>query len=66
MGRSFSSDDVIRQLKRAGWSIDRVKGSHHILVNKERTKHVTVPHPKKHMPIGTLKSIEKQAGITFE
>jgi predicted RNA binding protein YcfA (HicA-like mRNA interferase family) len=24
---------------------------------------VTVPHPKRDIPIGTLKSIEKQAGL---
>jgi predicted RNA binding protein YcfA (HicA-like mRNA interferase family) len=24
---------------------------------------VTVPHPKKDMPIGTLRSIEKQSGL---
>jgi predicted RNA binding protein YcfA (HicA-like mRNA interferase family) len=27
---------------------------------------VTVPHPRKDTPQGTLKSIEKQAGITLK
>jgi predicted RNA binding protein YcfA (HicA-like mRNA interferase family) len=27
---------------------------------------VTVPHPKRDIPIGTLKSIEKQAGIKLK
>jgi predicted RNA binding protein YcfA (HicA-like mRNA interferase family) len=26
---------------------------------------VTVPHPKKDIPLGTLRSIENQAGITL-
>jgi hypothetical protein len=26
---------------------------------------VTVPHPRKDFPIGTLKSIERQSGIKF-
>jgi predicted RNA binding protein YcfA (HicA-like mRNA interferase family) len=26
---------------------------------------VTVPHPKKNIPIGTLKSIKRQSGIKF-
>ncbi len=27
---------------------------------------VCVPHPKKDLPIGTVRSIEKQAGIRFK
>jgi len=26
---------------------------------------VTVPHPKKDIPVGTLRSVEKQAGIVL-
>ena len=26
---------------------------------------VTVPHPKRDLPIGTLRSIEKASGLTF-
>jgi predicted RNA binding protein YcfA (HicA-like mRNA interferase family) len=52
-----TSADIIRALKRDGWAEARVKGSHH------HFKHPTVPHPKKDIPVGTLASIERQAGI---
>jgi hypothetical protein len=35
------------------------------LVNPMRPGRVTVPHPNRDIPRGTLKSIEKQAGIKF-
>ncbi len=58
-----SSAEVIRQLKAAGWQHVRSKGSHHHFKHPNRPGIVTVPHPKKELPIGTLKSIEKQSGI---
>ena len=57
------SQDVIDILKRNGWALDRVVGSHHIFVNSDRSRHVTVPHPRKDVILSTLKRIEKQAGI---
>jgi predicted RNA binding protein YcfA (HicA-like mRNA interferase family) len=60
---AVTSADVIRALKRAGWSEARVKGSHHHFRHPTKPGIVTVPHPKKDMPIGTLASIERQAGI---
>jgi predicted RNA binding protein YcfA (HicA-like mRNA interferase family) len=38
-------------------------GSHVQFKHATRPGRVTVPHPKRDIPIGTLKSIEKQAGI---
>jgi len=32
---------------------------------QEKKGRVTVPHPKKDIPMGTLKSIERQSGIRF-
>ena len=58
-----SSADVIRALKRDGWSEVRVKGSHHHFEHPTKPGIVTVPHPKKDIPRGTLGSIERQAGI---
>ena len=58
-----TSADVIRALKRDGWSEVRVKGSHHHFKHPTKPGIVTVPHPKKDIPRGTLGSIERQAGI---
>ena len=59
----MTSTDVIRALKRGGWEEVRAKGSHHHFRHATRPGIVTVPHPKKDIPIGTLVSIERQAGI---
>lgn len=60
---SVTSIDVIRALKRDGWTEVRVKGSHHHFKHPTKPGIVTVPHPKKDIPRGTLASIERQAGV---
>jgi predicted RNA binding protein YcfA (HicA-like mRNA interferase family) len=54
---------VIRKLTDDGWYLVTVSGSHHHFAHAVKKGKVTVPHPKKDLPIGTLKSIERQAGI---
>jgi predicted RNA binding protein YcfA (HicA-like mRNA interferase family) len=39
------------------------KGSHIQLKHPTEAGRVTVPHPERNLPIGTLKSIERLAGI---
>jgi predicted RNA binding protein YcfA (HicA-like mRNA interferase family) len=58
-----SSAEVIRRIKAAGWMIVRTKGSHQHFKHPQRSGICTVPHPKKDIPIGTLKSIERQSGV---
>ena len=41
----------------------RPKGSHVQFKHPTKPGRVTVPYPKKDIPLGTLKSIEKQARI---
>lgn len=57
------SDEIIRRIREAGWRHTRTTGSHWHFRHATRTGIVTVPHPKKDLPIGTLKSIEKQSGV---
>jgi predicted RNA binding protein YcfA (HicA-like mRNA interferase family) len=58
---------VIRALERAGFFVERVKGSHHSLKHPDKPGlHVTVAFHKKEVPRGTLRSIIKQAGLTVE
>jgi len=54
----------LKRLKTAGWTEVSVRGSHHKLRN-ESGKVVIVPHPKKDLPIGTVKAIFKQAGLDW-
>jgi predicted RNA binding protein YcfA (HicA-like mRNA interferase family) len=58
----MKSSDIITRLKRDGWLLHHVKGSHHQYKHPDKPGKVTVPHPKAELPIGTLKSIYKQAG----
>ena len=46
--------------------IDRQKGSHVILYNREQGKRLTIPMHVKDLPKGTLNSIIKQSGLTRE
>jgi predicted RNA binding protein YcfA (HicA-like mRNA interferase family) len=59
----LDSRTILIELQKAGWSIVRIAGSHHHLRHDERPGTVTVPHPRKDVPIGTLRSIERQSGV---
>ncbi len=59
----MNSRQVIEALKADGWKEVRVKGSHHQFKHPTKPGTVTVPHPEKDFPIGTLKSIEQQSGV---
>ena len=59
----MSSREVIRRLVDDGWFEVAQVGSHVQFKHRVKPGRVTVPHPKRDLPIGALKSIEKQAGI---
>ncbi|QIB26280.1 type II toxin-antitoxin system HicA family toxin [Caloranaerobacter azorensis] len=61
--KSYSSKEIIKILKKNGWYLKRTKGDHHQFKHPTKKGNVTVPHPKKDLPIKTVKSILKQAGI---
>jgi len=63
-----TASDILKKLKKAGFIFDRqAKGSHEIWYNPKTKRRTTVPnHPSKSLPIGTLKAIIKQAGLTTE
>jgi predicted RNA binding protein YcfA (HicA-like mRNA interferase family) len=61
----LSSREIIKRLKADGWIIDRHAGSHVQLHHPEKPGTVTVPHPRKDFPKGTLHSIEKQSGVSL-
>lgn len=54
--------ELIRQLKKTGWVLDRIHGSHHILVKEEKTLSVPV-HGSKDLPSGTLNKLLKEAEL---
>jgi predicted RNA binding protein YcfA (HicA-like mRNA interferase family) len=60
-----SSTEVIRRLTNAGWTHARTKGSHHHFRHATNPNLVTVPHPRKDIPRGTLKNIERASGVSM-
>jgi len=60
---AVNSRDLIRELKKDGWYEVNQVGSHKQFKHSTKKGRVTVPHPSRDIPIGTLKSIEKQAGL---
>ncbi|WP_430251451.1 type II toxin-antitoxin system HicA family toxin [Neorhizobium sp. DAR64860/K0K1] len=61
----MKSGDIISALKADGWYEVARKGSYVQFKHPRKLGRVTVPHPKRDIPVGTLKSIEKQAGLNL-
>ena len=57
------SRTILAALKADDWFKVDQKGDHVQLKHDTKRGRVTVPHPKRDLPVGTLRSIEKQAGI---
>jgi predicted RNA binding protein YcfA (HicA-like mRNA interferase family) len=63
MPRLYSSDEIVKVLRKFGFDFVSQKGSHAKFKNPEgRT--VIIPMNKKEIPIGTFRSIIKQSGLT--
>lgn len=63
--KTFSSREIIKQLIDDGWYLVAVCGSHHQFKHPIKPGKVTVKSPCKAIPPATLKSIEKQSGLSF-
>jgi predicted RNA binding protein YcfA (HicA-like mRNA interferase family) len=59
---TMKSGEVIRRLEADGWRLARVKGSHHQFKKSGVALIVTVPHPERDIPTGTLRNIFRCAG----
>ena len=60
---SVSSREIIRDLLADGWFEVAQRGSHVQFKHPTKPGRVTVPHPKKDLPHGTVSSIRRQAGL---
>ncbi|WP_071825820.1 type II toxin-antitoxin system HicA family toxin [Metakosakonia massiliensis] len=60
----MKSADLIKELMAAGCELKRHNGgSHQIWWSPVTGKTFPIPHPKKDLPHGTVRSIKKMAGI---
>lgn len=60
----YNSKKLIKFLEEDGWYKHTQKGSHCQFKHPTKKGRVTIPYPKKDLPIQTVKSILKQAGIS--
>jgi predicted RNA binding protein YcfA (HicA-like mRNA interferase family) len=59
----LKSARLINVIKQDGWNLVRTKGSHHHFKHPTKKGIVTIPHPKKDIPKGTVANILRQAGL---
>jgi len=59
----MDSRELIRRIKADGWIEIGVVGSHHHFKHPVKPGKVTIPHPRKDLALGTVRSILKQAGL---
>ncbi len=57
-----NSRKLIRKLKAAGWVVVAQRGSHVQFKHAQKPGRVTVPHARRDLPTGTVRSIYRQAG----
>lgn len=63
--KSISGKKLCKILEKSGWILTRIKGSHHIYTREDIPTIIVIPvHGNKDLPIGTLKGILKDAGLT--
>lgn len=58
---NMKDKDLIKLLKKNGWNVVRINGSHHVLQKDGKT--IVVPLHGKDVPIGLLNNILKEAGL---
>ncbi len=63
--KAYSSRELVKILLADGWYEVACIGDHHQYKHPIKKGKVTIPHPNKNLPIKTVKSILKQAGITL-
>jgi predicted RNA binding protein YcfA (HicA-like mRNA interferase family) len=59
----MNSREIVALLEASGWPKVAQKGSHVQFKHESKAGRVTLPHTRKDIPLGTLRSIEKQAGL---
>ena len=61
----YSGAEVVKRLRRAGWKVDRQKGSHVMMTKPGYQYTLSIPqHPE--LGAGILRGLIRQAGLTVE
>ncbi|MFH0907278.1 MAG: type II toxin-antitoxin system HicA family toxin [bacterium] len=63
--KQVSGKDLARAIQRKGWSLARIKGSHHIFTMPGRRERIVIPvHGNQPLKIGLLKALMRIAELT--
>lgn len=63
--KSVSGRDFARILERHGWTLARIRGSHHIYVKEGRREKISLPiHGNAALRTGLLRNVMKIAELT--
>ena len=63
--KQVSGKELARLAESKGWTLKRVKGSHHVYVQEGREERVVIPiHENRPLKIGLLKSLMKIIPLT--
>jgi predicted RNA binding protein YcfA (HicA-like mRNA interferase family) len=62
----INPNKLVKILEKEGFKVIRQKGSHIIMINKERTRIVIPMHPGKDLKPGLTRAILREAGISRE
>jgi predicted RNA binding protein YcfA (HicA-like mRNA interferase family) len=57
-----NSRKIMARLKKEGWAVASIEGSHHKLKHKNFKYPIILVHPKKDLPLGTARQIHRAAG----
>ncbi len=61
-----SGREIVQALRRAGWELERIRGSHHIMISPD-DRTVSVPvHGNQTLPVGTIGGIIEDAEMTVD
>lgn len=53
---------ILTRLAREGWTVDRITASHRVPRYPGSRMTVAVPRPRKDLQVGTVGSVDRQAG----
>ena len=59
----MTGKEAIKKLRAAGWVLDRINGSHHIMYKPGHLPVAIPVHGNKDLGIGLLRSIERAIGV---
>jgi predicted RNA binding protein YcfA (HicA-like mRNA interferase family) len=60
-----SGADAVKAFERAGWRLDRQRGSHAVMLKTGHIASLSIPQHRELAP-GTLRALIRAAGITVE